>query len=211
MSWKLNAIAIAFIIYGLLKVSIGIISLFLSKEVKQKCANIPIVNDFINDDESFAGLSIHAVLFIFGVFTLFHGLTLFNVFNESMTNFMESTWTHCILNGLIGVYLIVVFSLVLFTNVKISKDEKYVKSYELVGLGGGILFAAAVPAILLFVLLKNRNGEDMNIMIAMFLLTMIILLPFSYILFQTIITRTKSDKLPMNEFVTLLMIPMNFV
>ena len=149
------------------------------------------------------------VLFIFGLFTLLHGLTLFKLFPESMTNFMESTWTHCILNGTIGVYMIIVFSLVLFTNVHVTKDPNYMKTYELVGLGGGILFTAAVPAILLFVSLKSNS--NLNIGIAMFLLTMVILLPFSYILFNTILTKTNGDKLPINDLVSLLMIPMNFV
>ena len=208
---KIVLIAIAFIIYGLVKVSVSVIALLMSKQSKEKCATIPVVKDFINDDESFAGLSIHGVLFVFGVFTLLHGFTLLKMFPESMTNFMESNWTHCILNGLIGLFMIIVFSLVLFTKVPVSKDPKYLKSYQLVGLGGGILFAAAVPAILLFTFVKQKDKNNTNIGIAMFLLTMVILLPFSYIVFNTIISKTENDKLPINDFATLLMIPLNFV
>lgn len=216
--YLLTLIAILFICYGVVKVTVSLLSLYGSHGLKEKIGKIPFLKSLIHNDETFAGRCIHYALFVFGLFTFFHGFALLGMLPKQFIDILESPVMHCWLNGLIGVFLLSVYSLVLFTNVKISKDPHYTKTYKLVGLGGGILFIAAVPAILLYEYLKNaKRNKDWTFVITLGLIVLSLFMPFIYILYTTLkkdpraVLTGQEERSPAGELATLAMIPLNFV
>lgn len=205
-------LAILFIGYGILKITVSLMTFFLPDDTRKKLANKPIVKDFIQDDKTAAGHAIHYALLFFGIFTFVHGLALLSFMPPVVIRFVESTVVHCVINGVIGLFLFIFYILVLFTNVKISKNERYTSTYKLVGLGGGILFMAAVPGILLYdYLTKNKDGHNSLYIIALCIIMFTMLTPFFYILYISMLKGRNLDEIPWHEILTVLMIPLNFV
>ena len=133
-------LVIFYIVYGIIKIAIGLSILFLPIEIILK---IPILNYFIDviSDKTLAGQFYDYTLCFFGVYTIICGLSLLNVFSQSLTDFIDSKNIIYTIYIIFGIIILIFYSLVLFTDVPISKDlTKHKLHYQIYGFIGGISF-----------------------------------------------------------------------
>jgi hypothetical protein len=142
-----TALGIMYIIYGLIKVLVGIALFNVPKDTLLK--KLPFIRDFTSpeEDDTVSGKMYEYVLVIFGLFTFFNGMSLVHLLPRMFINFFEYKWTEYTVFAILGILLTTFYSLVLFTKTKIPKREDQTMYYKFYGLGGGIFFLL-MPVIL---------------------------------------------------------------
>jgi hypothetical protein len=148
-------IGLIYIFYAIVKITIGLCLFTLPVS---KIATIPVVNLFAKEaaDKTLAGRFYEYVLFLFGIFSLFEGLSLLELLPEHIRAIFESKYIEYIVFTLLGGSLLLFYYLVLYTNVPISKNSEDNDHYKLLGLLTGVsflvmpviseLFAYLIPA-----------------------------------------------------------------
>jgi hypothetical protein len=132
-------IGIIYILYAIVKISVGVCLFTLPVE---KIATIPIAKIFVKEaaDKTLAGRFYEYMLFLFGIFSLFEGLSLLELLPQHIINYFESKYIEYIVFILIGTCLVLFYSLVLYTNIPISKNFADYDHYKLLGFYTGISF-----------------------------------------------------------------------
>jgi len=148
-------IGLIYIFYAIVKITIGLCLFTLPVS---KIATIPVINLFAKEaaDKTLAGRFYEYVLFLFGIFSLFEGLSLLELLPEHISSTFESKYIEYIVFTLLGGSLLLFYYLVLYTNVPISKNSEDNDHYKLLGLLTGVsflvmpviseLFAYLIPA-----------------------------------------------------------------
>jgi hypothetical protein len=105
---------------------------------------IPILNYFIfiAKDKTLAGHFYEYILMLFGVYTIIMGLSFLHIFPDNIRYRLEHNTVQYTVYIVIGLILIIFYSLVSYTNLPIehSKDETDMFHYKLIGIGGGVTF-----------------------------------------------------------------------
>lgn len=142
-----TVLGIVYIIYGLIKVLVGIALFNVPKDVLLK--KFPFIKNVTSpeQDETVSGKMYEYVLVIFGLFTFFNGMSLVRLLPHVLINFFEYKWTEYTVFITLGLLLTTFYSLVLFTKTKIPKRKDQNMYYKFYGLGGGIFFLL-MPVIL---------------------------------------------------------------
>lgn len=100
-------------------------------------------------DHTVAGRVVDVCLMIFGIYTFGHGLGILGSMTPYWNHFFTDMKTTAVVYGIMGVFLIGFFSLVLFTSwVPSSPDHKM--TYELIGMLGGELFLFSVVVMAIY-------------------------------------------------------------
>jgi len=136
--------ALVYILYGIIKISVGLAVLILSPE---QVGKIPIAKLFVKEaaDKTLAGHMYEYVLMAFGVFTIIHGLVIFKVLPLWFIKiFVTKTLQYSVLIVL-GLVLTIFYSLVLYTDIPISKNNEDRQHYIILGLVGGVLYLLMPP------------------------------------------------------------------
>jgi len=133
-------LGIVYIIYGLIKVLVGIALFNVPKDVLLK--KFPFIRNVTSpeEDDTISGKLYEYVLIIFGLFTFFNGMSLVRLLPRMLINFFEYKGTEYTVFTILGLLLTTFYSLVLFTKTKIPKREDQTMYYKYYGLGGGIFF-----------------------------------------------------------------------
>lgn len=135
-----NIIGLIVLIYGLIKVGISILKV-LPKEYDDKFK-------YIKHDRTTAGYVLDGLLFIFGIYAILHGLRLMDHLHPSHTEILKNIHITVAIYTLVGLFMLVFYSIILYTNIPITKDEQQRTTYELLGLGGGFTFLLSVCVLL---------------------------------------------------------------
>jgi hypothetical protein len=202
-----NIAGVLLIIYGFIKLSLCILYFASPYHIKEKIHNTPGLGFLVSIDVSVTGKVMTTFLLLLSIFTLVHGLSILNVFSESVNHAMESMIVQVLFNLVMGIMMTAFFAIIVFTDVNIPKDPSQINSYRLVGFGGGLLFLVTVPLILVFYKywqpLRWQGvalpGSIMLIVVAMLLTLCFVATYFS--------TKTRSG----NDIANLLMIPLNLI
>jgi uncharacterized protein YxeA len=135
-----TVLGIVYILYGLLKVLLGVALFTVPKDVLFKKA--PFIKNLVSpeEDDTISGQLYEYVLLVFGLFTFFNGMSLVRLLPEMLISFFEYKWTEYTVFIILGLLLTIFYSLVLFTKTKIPKHEDQTIYYKFYGLGGGIFF-----------------------------------------------------------------------
>ena len=139
-----TTMALIYILYGVIKIAVGVAVLMLSPE---QIGKIPIAKIFVKEaaDKTLAGRMYEYVLMAFGVFTIMHGLVIFNVLPLWFIKiFVTKTVQYGVLIVL-GLILTIFYSLVLYTKIPITKNKEDSKQYLTLGLICGILYLLSPP------------------------------------------------------------------
>lgn len=131
------------IIYGFIKSIFSIFEIFLPEKYRK---SIP----FITTDRTVAGLFMIGVLLAFGIYSIFHGLSILKIMPTNLNNIFDNFITTYIIYGLFGIILIIFYIYILFTNINISKDMRHKSTYEIGGLSSGITFITTILVIQLY-------------------------------------------------------------
>ena len=198
-------IGITLILYGIAKIFIGTTSLMVDSVNKRKLEDfIPPLKWVYVDDETLAGSIIEVVFISFGVYSLLHGLSYIHVLDDGQ--FTENNQISLITYTVFGLILTILYSIIVYTNVRISKDITQYQRYKLIGIFGGLTFLIMIPLTLIYPKLVNFQITDIG-MYLWSLLTVIILCLMYKILKDTSVLR-KEDTLS-KDIITLVMIPLN--
>ena len=130
-----------YLLYGVIKIIIALSIITLPERVLVK---IPIVNLFMAEikDKTLAGKMYDYVLSIFGIYTIIHGLSILHITNDKIAHYLEQQHIQYAIYITLGTTLLVFYSLVLYTNIPISKQntEEARIHYRFLGIGSGIYF-----------------------------------------------------------------------
>ena len=148
--------------YGFAKLIIGTIACFFPPELRKKATSIKILGFFISDDLTLAGKVFDIALMIFGIYTIIHGLDMIHVLPENISEFVMKRHIMYYLNGIMGTCLIIFYSLVIFTNVKIPKMEDHKDRYMIEGLCSGIMFVLMLPLLAIFHDIHDNGFNKIN-------------------------------------------------
>jgi hypothetical protein len=136
------------LLYGILKLVVCCLDLYLSIEERAALfLKYPLLKRVLTFDVSTAGKTLSLVYVVFAVLTILRAVERLwtGTIHEDVKNVFQSRLFIYLLYGIMGVFLVVMYYLVLYTNVDIEKDIKYKKRYELLGICGGLLFITSVP------------------------------------------------------------------
>lgn len=137
-------LAIIYILFGIVKIAIGVAVMSLTPE---QVGKIPIAKMFAKEaaDKTLAGSMYEYVFVAFGVFTIFHGLVLFRLLPMWFTKIFVTKIVQYGILIVLGLILTIFYGLVLYTDTKISKNKEDYKNYLTMGLIGGILYLLSPP------------------------------------------------------------------
>lgn len=181
MSWINYFIGYWLLIYAIFKGIICILDLIPSQY-------LPFKVPFLTHDTTLAGLVLVITFLLFSIYTFFHALSILDFLSPSLTRFFNRYETSYIIYMIMSIILTVFYSLILFTDLPISKDPEHKISYEIIGLAGGILFFSTILILEVYRILINKNNTPL----------LIILLPCIFIFIGTVVFITynaiKRDK-----------------
>jgi len=179
--------AIIYILYGVVKIAIGLVIMIVKPEQIQ---NIPLLNMLTKEaaDKTLAGSMYEFVLMAFGVVTILHGLTIFSLLPSWFEEFFVSKVVQYTILTIFGLIMSIFYSLVLYTDVKIDKNSEYNDHYLLLGLVGGITFLL-MPLIWELIeyvspFFKNLPVEQQNMAIIASIIIIIAIFEIIYILYK---------------------------
>ena len=132
-------IAIFYLIYGIIKVIVGLSLFIFPKHILLK--HFTFFKYFVSEqeDDTLAGHLYEYVLFAFGIFTIFNAFAILHVLPPDLIRLFETKYTEYTVFILFGLILTSFYSLVIFTNLPIPKSKDY-SYYTLYGFISGIIF-----------------------------------------------------------------------
>lgn len=130
-----NKIAMAYLVVGIGKVLLALAFMLFPDKVSK----VPLLGQLSKDnkDHTAAGVVYEYVYLVIGIFAVCIALSLFNVFPDSISNVLQDKRSEYGLFVTLGTILVVFYSLVLFTDVRITKDKRNYEYYRFWGLMGG--------------------------------------------------------------------------
>jgi hypothetical protein len=163
-------LATYYLLYGISKILIALSLMTFPLSILDK---IPLLNYFIitTEDDSFAGHYYEYILMIFGIYTIIMSLSLLHILPYFIRSIVENKKFEYSIFILLGLALIIFYSLVIYTDLPIQKSKKDddIFHYKVLGIGGGISFLL-IPCILEFInyffpIFKGHNLETRSIII----------------------------------------------
>lgn len=163
---------------------------------------IHILNYFIiiATDKTLAGHFYEYILMLFGVYTIIMGLSYLHILPQSIRNIIETKTFQYPVYIIIGLILIIFYSLVSYTNLPIdhSHKEEDLFHYKLIGIGGGISFLLIPIIIELFIIMipgfRSLPYEEKSMIILGGSIFIIILSGFIWAIFDTYKLTIQSTK-----------------
>lgn len=216
--WGLLLLGYVTLIYGVFKVTICALELWLSIEQRKALFDkFPILKRVMTMDVSTAGKTLSMVYIVFAVLTLIRAIERLwtGTIHQDVKDVVQARLFFYLLYGLMGLFLVVMYYIVIYTNIAVEKDTKYQKRYELLGICGGLIFITSVPIFFLlhmtldhglWVALKKYYWATILALLGS-LVTILMFVYYAYI----IIAREKCGQagVSLHEILTLLVIPTN--
>lgn len=193
------------VVYGLLKLIMGILALTLPVKYREGVQHIKVVRDFITMDVTTAGKFIDISIIMFATYSVIKGLVIVKaVKHRSLKTFVFDPKYTYLLYGVLGIVLLLFYIMIVYSNwneiIGISKDNNRTYTYKLSGIGSGLVFLLTVLFIYIFNAYKRIKTRD--ILLLSFVMTVLVM-ALGYILATTVLQHTEKK----NELITLAMIP----
>lgn len=143
-----NFVGVIVLLFGVFKVLVSILKALPTK--------YDDMFPFIKHDRTTAGYVLDGILFIFGVYAILHGLRLMEHLHPSHAEILNNIYITVAIYTVFGIFMIIFYSIVLYSNISINKDDNERTTYELLGLGGGFTFMLSVCALLTWHVYHNN-------------------------------------------------------
>lgn len=139
-------LGVLFLIYGVCKIIVSLLALTLPSRIQARLQSTPL-GLLITNDQTSAGTAFDYALIVYASYSILHGLTLTGVATPILAVLFKSLVFKATVYISIGLFLITYYSLVLFTDVPISKKVSEYSTYQTYVLLGVVflLTAALVP------------------------------------------------------------------
>lgn len=219
--WGLLILGYATLVYGAFKMTVCILELTLSVEQRVALfAQFPLLKRVLTLDVTTAGKTLSIVYVVFAALTILRAIERLwtGTIHQDVTDVVQARLFVYLLYGLMGLFLVVMYYIVIYTNIAIEKDVAYQKRYELLGVCGGLIFITSVP---IFFLLHMTLDHGLWYALRKYywatilallgcIVTVVTFISYAY----TIIARERQDegrgkKVSFHEILTLLVIPTN--
>lgn len=169
--------------------------LYLAYGVFKSLFDLAILTRFTkaHEDETLSGRMYHYVFLLFSIYTMVLGLSLLHVLPAKFRAVVERKWTEYTVMIVLGAFLIIFYSLALYSNVRVDKKKENQRYYELFGIGAGIWFVLT-PIILetLSLFVPIFHGWTIEYR-AMTILAISLVAAVSFDAFYTYLRRNKMD------------------
>jgi hypothetical protein len=186
-SYTTIILGILYILYGVVKIVIGLLIMMLSAE---EISKIPILKMFSKEaeDKTLAGRMYEYVLMAFGVFTIVHGLIIFKL----LPLWFEELFVHKTVQYgsliIFGLIMTIFYALVLYTDLPIDKSTKDTDHYLTLGFVGGITFLL-MPVIWELIefsspFFKSLSLEQQNLLIIASIVVITVIAEIIYMIVQ---------------------------
>ena len=182
------------IVLGLFKICFSFLGFILPPFYSQ-------VVPFINQDKSVAGLVLHSYMAIFGAYILLHGFAVLGLLPPFYDSILDNPMTSVIVYTLFGTFFVTFFSLVVFSKLKISKQQDQMINYEIVGILGGFMFYVSLLSWLLF--------EDWAYYL-MFILLLVVA-GMAVLLYKILIRHKMTRKVIYDKLITVALLPLGLM
>jgi hypothetical protein len=216
-------IAYALLVYGIFKFVVCGLDIFLSYDQRVQLAKQNSwFKKIMTLDTTTAGKTLSVVYIIFALITILRALDRlhYDIINENVMDILKHRLFIYMIYGLLGLFLLVLYYIVLYTNIGVNKDLKYSKRYKLMGVCGGLIFLTAVPIVYMihkifdhgiYVALKRYFSFSLLI-IALVVLTVSVLIHYAYnIIHEGDNNEFERRKVSFHEILTLFIIPTTIV
>lgn len=199
--------------YGILKITIGIVACFIPDSEREKVQHIPFIKHFISGDTTLSGKMFDIALLVFGLYTLIHGLYMIRILPQRVKETILTRKMLYWLNGGLGVILTIYFILILYTNTPLPKNEEYTSRYMTEGLCSGLTFLITLPTLVIYHVIVD-NGLKNAIMTESLLLLLCLFSigVLAYFILRTVIKVIKSKhegKTTFTDIASVMIIPLN--
>lgn len=202
-----HVLGVVLLCYGIFKLIIGLSGLLMPQTTLKKMKNIPVIGNFISTDVTTAGKAIEISIVCFALYAIGRGIYLLKVYDHaSFAVMMESRYVTYILYGVMGLFLTLFYSLVVYSSVDlesvyITMDNKEKATYKLIGLGTGLMY--------LFILVcMSVYHSEIPITSKQFKLVIIVFSIVASLLIYVIMDSYEKIRQKQGEILTLLMIPL---
>lgn len=210
-----------FLIYGLFKFLICYLEIVLTYEQRiYLTEKFSLFKQIITTDVSTAGRSLGIIYIVFALITIFKSVERIRsgIVHSDVIDIINERLFIYIIYGLLGTLLVVLYLIVVYTNISIEKNIKYERRYKLLGLCGGLTFIASVPIIYMFHRVFDHGFSyaiKHNIFISLFtfMFSLIVIGVLFYIGYGIIKDDNKCRKknVSFHEILTLFVIPTNII
>lgn len=135
-----------FLVYGVFKIIVSVLALTLPSRVQARLKGTPLGLLFTNDRTA-AGRAFDYTLIIYALYSILHGLTLLGCNLPLFEHLFMSLAFKATIYIALGLFLVIYYSLVLYTDMPISKTLSEYSTYQTYILLGVVflLTSALVP------------------------------------------------------------------
>lgn len=192
MSWKRVVIGLIALLYGIMKLCIGIIQFVIPKSLRAQLSTNKYIGKVIDPNPTMSDAVIDIGLIIFGVYSIVTGLHMLQVIDAAFIHSRTFIYAFYLI---MGMSITTFYYILLYTDLPIPKNDKDTVKYTIAGLGGGLVFLLT-----LFVYILMHHVQDNGIeavtttMILCVLSIMIILAAITYITYKSLNAKAKETK-----------------
>lgn len=210
-----------FLIYGVFKFLICYLEIVLTYEQRTLLTHkVSLLKKILTTDVSTAGRALSIIYIVFALITIFKSVERIRsgTIHSDVLEIINERLFIYVIYGLLGVLLVLLYLIVLYTNISIEKNIKYERRYKLMGLCGGLTFIASVPIIYMFhkILdhgIMNAIKHNMYSFIFSIMFSVIVISLLLYTGYRIIKDDKKCEKknVSLHEILTLFVIPTNII
>jgi hypothetical protein len=210
-----------FLIYGLFKFLICYLEIVLTYEQRIYLSQkVSLFKQVLTTDVSTAGRTLSIIYIVFALITIFKAVERIRsgIVHSDVVEIINERLFIYLIYGLLGVLLVILSLIVIYTNISIEKDMRYERRYKLMGICGGLTFIASVPIIYMFHKIFDHgfmNAVKQNV------LTSVLSLIFSVMIIALLLytgyriiqddRKCEKKKVSLHEILTLFVIPTNVI
>ncbi len=202
-------LSLILILYGIIKIIIGILS-YSTDKTRNYFKNIPIFKFFITKDRTISAKIFDTSILLFGIYSFLHGLAMLELFSNKVNKILESRILLYSLCIILGTFLVIFYYIICYTKNDIEKKEEYINKYKLEGIGSGIVFLLTIPLMILY---DYYIIKTIQINTTQYIINILSIIILSIILIILIIDIHNNKWLNINVYrlITLLIIPLNIL
>lgn len=215
LSWWRFIYAIVGLLYGIVKIVVGSIAVFLPVNARNALIKrFPAIRQVVSKDVTISAKVIELALVIFGIYTVCHCLNLLDVINLPLINTRAFLY---IFYAAIGIVVTVFYTLVVCTDLPIPKTQEDMFRYKIIGLVGGITFLISAPIMAIIHTVHDHGGvvnayqqDPFSItMCAASIAALVVIMAF--IIHNAVQTKHKNSKITLQDLVSFTLIPAGFM
>jgi hypothetical protein len=218
--WGLLIFGYMFLLYGIYKFIMCSLDITLTYEQRTYLLNnTSWLKHVLPMDVSTAGRTLSIIYIVFALITIFRSVERIQtgIIHSDVANILNERLFIYIIYGLLGILLVTIYSLVVYTKIITHKNDKYEKRYKLAGICGGLTFIASVPVMFLLHKIFDYGFptamKRYRFLTLFSLLFTILIVGLIIYIGYTIITHDNCEKkhVLMHEIISLFVIPTNMI